>query len=77
MPIDRTSLLSGFSNRFTQLSRVWRQEADADLAPLGLSYAKARTLLAVQSLGSAPRQTTLAAGLAIEGPSLVRLRREW
>jgi MarR family transcriptional regulator, transcriptional regulator for hemolysin len=69
----RASRLSAFSSRFVQVSRAWRQEADAALAPLGLSYATAQPLLLVDRLRSAPRQTAIAAALGIEGPSLVRL----
>ncbi|MEK1887761.1 MAG: MarR family winged helix-turn-helix transcriptional regulator [Phyllobacterium sp.] len=73
MSNDRTTRLVAFSRRFIQLSRAWRQEADAALAPLGLSYATAQALLVVHSFESAPRQVALACELDIEGPSLVRL----
>ena len=73
MKTDRSASIFAFTRRFMQLSRSWRQEADRALARLGLSYATAQPMLEVHRLGSAPRQTALAAALGIEGPSLVRL----
>ncbi|HVI88994.1 MAG TPA: MarR family transcriptional regulator [Dongiaceae bacterium] len=73
MPNDRIACLLAFSRRFIQVSRIWRQEADAALARIGLTYATAQPLLVVRRLESAPSQTILAAALDIEGPSLVRL----
>lgn len=73
MPNDRSARITLFSRRFIKLSRAWRQEADSALAPLGLSYATAQPLLMVHRLDSPPHQAMLAAELAIEGPSLVRL----
>jgi len=73
MQNNRTTRLADFSRQFVKLARVWRQEADVALAPLGLSYATARPLLAIRDLGGAPRQTAVAADLGMEGPSLIRL----
>ena len=73
MKTDRNASIFAFTRRFMQLSRTWRQEADAALAGLGLTYATAQPLLEVHRLGNAQRQTTLAAALGIEGASLVRL----
>ena len=59
-----TLLLSG---------RQWRRLANAATEAHGLSEAKALPLVLIARMGGAPRQTTLADAVGIEGPSLVRL----
>lgn len=73
MAASRRTLLSAFGQRFIQLSREWRQGADAALAPLGVTYATAQPLLAIHRLDTAPCQNALATALGIAGPSLVKL----
>ena len=60
----QTLLLSG---------RQWRRLANAATEAHGISEAKAMPLVLIARMGGAPRQTTLADAIGIEGPSLVRL----
>ncbi len=59
-----TLLLSG---------RRWRRLANEATEAHGLSEAKALPMVLIARMGGAPRQTTLADAMGIEGPSLVRL----
>lgn len=61
----------GFS--VARISRRLRQAVDAELRAFGLTEATWRPLIYVRRLGDGVRQKELAAALAIEGPSLVRL----
>jgi MarR family transcriptional regulator for hemolysin len=63
-----------FGAHFIVITRAWRREADARLAPLGLSHATASALLLLLRQPEAGlRQGALAAALGIEQPSLVPL----
>ncbi|APX83443.1 MarR family transcriptional regulator [Methylorubrum extorquens] len=53
--------------------RQWRRLANSTTEAHGVSEAKALPLVLIERLGGEPRQTTLAAAVGIEGPSLVRL----
>jgi MarR family transcriptional regulator for hemolysin len=53
--------------------RQWRRLAQEEMAGLGISEARAATLLWVGRLGGGVRQVMLASYVGIEGTSLVRL----
>ncbi|MCO6415022.1 MarR family transcriptional regulator [Siccirubricoccus sp. KC 17139] len=55
-----------------QIARRWRARLDARIAEHGLTEARWLALLTLSRLGDGLTQKTLAAGLAIEGPTLVR-----
>lgn len=61
-----------FGARLQLVARLWRQQANEVVKPHGLSDATALVLIQLARLGEGARQTTLAAHLGIEGPSLVR-----
>ena len=62
-----------FGYRVSRIARRLRQAVDSELAAFGLTEATWRPLAYVGLLGEGVRQRELAAALAIEGPSLVRL----
>ena len=62
-----------FGFRVARIARRLRQTVDAELRVHGLTEATWRPLASVGRLGDGVRQKELAAALAIEGPSLVRL----
>ncbi len=65
---------SEFGTRMARLSIAWRQRIDVEFKRHGeLTASKWRPLVALARLGDGVRQKDLAATLAIEGPSLVRL----
>ena len=62
-----------FGRQVYRLSSAWRREIDQRVRRFGLTDATWRPLLYLGRLGDGVRQTDLAAALAIEDPSLVRL----
>lgn len=60
-----------FATRLLYVSRLWRRRADEAVKPHGVSEATALVLVQLSRLGEGIRQTTLAARLGVEGPSLV------
>jgi MarR family transcriptional regulator for hemolysin len=67
--IDRSNILY----HLALLTRRWRQVLDREFHAAGLTDATWRPLLHLHLLGDGVRQKDLAASVAIEGPSLVRL----
>lgn len=55
-----------------QIARRWRARLDHRIAPFGLTEARWLVLLSLARRGDGITQTTLAARLRIEGPTLVR-----
>jgi MarR family transcriptional regulator, transcriptional regulator for hemolysin len=62
-----------FGRRLFRLGQNWRREIDIRMRGFGLTDATWRPLYYLGRFGDGMRQTDLAAALAIEGPSLVRL----
>ena len=62
-----------FGRRLYRLGQNWRRQVDGRVRQFGLTDATWRPLLHLGRFGDGVRQTDLAASLAIEGPSLVRL----
>jgi len=62
-----------FGRQVYQLSTAWRREIDQRVRAFALTDATWRPLLYLGRMGEGVRQTDLAAALAIETPSLVRL----
>src|SRR5206468_12896340 len=54
-------------------ARVWRQELDERLKPMGLSQAKWRTLMHLSLAQDALTQAEIAARLGVEEPTMVTL----
>jgi MarR family transcriptional regulator for hemolysin len=62
-----------FGRQIYRLSAAWRREIDQRVRAFALTDATWRPLLYLGRMGDGVRQTDLAAALAIENPSLVRL----
>ncbi|MFV0576488.1 MAG: transcriptional regulator SlyA [Vibrio sp.] len=60
------------AERLGQLTRLWRMVADAELSPLGLTHPRWTALWKLRQLGDCVSQKSLAQGLEIELPSLMR-----
>lgn len=75
MPIaSSTEMQSEFGVRLGRIGLAWRHRIDCELKRHGdLTASKWRPLYVLGRLGDGVRQKELAAGLLIEGPSLVRL----
>ncbi len=62
-----------FGRLLFRLGQDWRREIDVRMRGFGLTDATWRPLYYLGRFGDGMRQTDMAAALAIEGPSLVRL----
>jgi MarR family transcriptional regulator, transcriptional regulator for hemolysin len=62
-----------FARQVYRVSAAWRREIDQRVRAFALTDATWRPLLYLGRMGNGVRQTDLAAALAIENPSLVRL----
>lgn len=71
--VAATSMEEEFGFKLVRLARHWRWRADERLKPLGLTQAKAVTLLYLSRGGDGMLQRELAEVIGIEAPTLVRL----
>jgi MarR family transcriptional regulator for hemolysin len=62
-----------FGFKLVRLARYWRWRLEERLKPVGMTQAKAVTLIFLSRLGDGMLQRELATVLGIEGPTLVRL----
>ncbi|MGL4476236.1 MAG: MarR family transcriptional regulator, partial [Shewanella sp.] len=69
--LERLKELS-LAEQFGRLHRLWRNVADIELAPLGLTHARWTVLWKLLRLGDKVSQKALADGLEIELASLMR-----
>lgn len=72
MPQDLAVLRQAYTLTLQLAGRQWRRAANTLAEAHGLSEASAMPLVMIARLGGAPRHSTLAEAIGIEGPSLVR-----
>lgn len=72
-PDKATRIRATFGRLVGRVSRDWRRAADRRLQPHGLTEATWLPLLHIARAATPPRQKDLAASLALEGSSVVRL----
>ena len=61
-----------FGTWLAHLTRAWREQVDARLAPFGLSQARWLILLHLSRGANGSSQKALAARVGVQGPTLVR-----
>lgn len=71
--MDTSSRQAEFAGLVHQTASLWRTMLDRQLRPHGFSQATWRVLITLKRLSGVCNQTELAALLAIEAPTLVRL----
>ncbi len=62
--------------QMSRVTRLWKQVADQELAPLGLTHSRWTALWKLKRLGDKVSQKTLADGLEIELASLMRTLKQ-
>ncbi len=65
-----------FVEQMSRVTRLWKQVAEKELAPLGLTHSRWTALWKLKRLGDAVSQKTLADGLEIELASLMRTLKQ-
>ncbi|KAA2212665.1 MarR family winged helix-turn-helix transcriptional regulator [Teichococcus oryzae] len=73
MRMEAADRRTAFGLRLLRLARLWRQAVDAEIQKDTFPDSGWRALIGLHRSGEGLRQKDLAAAMAIEGPSLVRL----